>query len=256
MYRQILLGFILLFISMRSLYAQQMPTSFSKDENIKFVYKKEWSGGASISNRGFGGLVRYAIIPSNFMKIQFEAEIVKVKHPKEVKVVNPYYNNAKSYVYGKDNMFYPFRTGIGTQFLIFDKAAKDGVEVSATVMGGASWGLLKPVYLEVIKDNNNPFEPELVSERFNKNLHDERNILGYSGFSKGLNELGVVPGLYLKSGFNFDWGTKDDKILMLETGAVLDVYFTEVPIMAEFQNVKNKNSFISLYATILFGKKY
>lgn len=255
MYRQIL-GILLFSIPfVQSLFAQQMPSTF-KEENIKYVYKKEWSGGASISNRGFGGIVRYAIIPSNFMKIQFEAELAKIKHPKEIKVVNPYYNNAKSYVYGKENMFYPLRTGIGSQYLIFDKASKDGVEVSVTVMTGASWGILKPVYLEVIKDNNNPFEPELVSEKFDKNLHDERNILGYSGFNKGLDELSVIPGIYLKSGFNFDWGTKDNKILMIETGAVLDYFFKEVPIMAEFENVKNKNSYISLYATILFGKKY
>jgi hypothetical protein len=258
MYRQLLFIFTLyLFGHTNFAKAQSSSLSTFKDEEAtRFVYKKEWSGGATLNNRGFGAILRYSIIPTNFMKIQFESELVKLKHSKEIKVVNPYYNNSKSYVYGKENVFYPFRTGIGSQFLIFDRAAKDGVEVSATFMGGASWGILKPVYLEVLKDSNNPFEPVLVSEKFNKNLHDERNILGYSGFTKGLNELSVVPGLYLKSGLNFDWGSKDDRIMCIEAGVVVDYFFKEVPIMTEFENIKNQNAFVSLYATVLFGKKY
>lgn len=258
MYRQILFIFVLSLMAASDLAQAQSSalSTFKDEESVRFVYKKEWSGGATIHNRGFGAILRYAVIPSNFMKIQFEAEIVKMKHAKEIKVVNPYYNNSKSYVYGKENVFYPFRTGVGSQFLIFDRAPKDGVEISATFMGGASWGLLKPVYLEVLKDSNNPFEPVLVSEKFNKNLHDERNILGYSGFIKGLNEMSMIPGIYVKSGLNFDWASKDERIMGVETGVVVDYFFKEVPIMAEFQNIKNQRAFISLYATILFGKKY
>ena len=66
----------------------------------------------------------------------------------------------------------------------------------------------------------------------------------------------MLPGVYVKSGLNFDWGSKDDRIMCIETGVVLDYYFKEVPIMADFQNIKNQNAFVSLYATILFGKKY
>jgi hypothetical protein len=55
---------------------------------------------------------------------------------------------------------------------------------------------------------------------------------------------------------NFDWSTKDEKILNLETGAVFDYFFKEVPIMADFENLKNKSTFLSLYATLTFGKKY
>ena len=222
----------------------------------QFVYHKEWSGGATINNRGFGAILRHAIITNNFKKIQFEVELVKLKHPKEVKVVNPYYDNAKSYVYGKQNAFYPLRIGVGTQFLVFDKAAKDGVEISFNVMAGSSLGLLKPIYLEILKDNGNPFYLDVVSEKFNKDLHNPSNIYGYSGFNKGLNETTMMIGGYIKSGFTFDWSSKDEKIVLLETGAVVDFYTKKVPIMANFSSDINKSVFISLYASILFGKKY
>jgi hypothetical protein len=236
-------------------HAQQGPVAENL-ETTRYVYKKEWSGGFSLSNRGFGGITRYSIFPSNFIKTQFEAEVVKLRHPKEVKIVNPYYSNAKSYVYGKENSFFTLRTGLGSQFLIFDKAPKEGVEISLVTMGGISWGLLKPVYLEIIQDNVDPNQPDIVSERFDKNQHNITNILGYSGFNKGLNELSVVPGLYIKSGLSFDWSVKDDKVLSLEAGAVVDYFAKPIPIMAEFDQIKNDRLFLSLYATILFGKKY
>ena len=243
-----------------SAYAQTVPNMEQVnpfgEEDARFVYKREFYGGGTMSNRGFGGVLRYAIVPQNFMKVLFETELVNIKHPKEYKTSNPYFNNSKLYVYGKQNSFFSLRTGVGTNLLIFDRAPKDGVEISTTLMGGVSWGLLKPIYLEIIKDSGSPFDPEVVSEKFNKYEHNETNILGYSGFTKGMDELKLHPGLYAKAGLNFDWSAKDDKILSLEVGTVIDQYFSVVPIMADFENLKNKSTFISLYATITFGKKY
>ncbi len=226
------------------------------DEDTRFVYKKEWSGGGTISNRGFGLILRHAIITQNFLKIQFETEISNIKHPKEFKTSNPYFNNSKLYVYGKQNSLYNIRTGVGTNLLVFDRAPKEGVEISATFMGGISWGLLKPIYLEIIKDSGNPFNPDIVSEKFDKFQHNESNILGYSGFTRGFDELSLNTGLYIKSGLNFDWSAKDDRILNLEVGGVIDQFFKPVQIMADFKDLENKSTFISLYATFTFGKKY
>ncbi len=241
------------------LHAQVQPSmegGNKPDEEIRFVYKREFSGGGTISNRGFSGILRYAVIPQNFYKILFETELANIKHPKEYKISNPYFNNSKLYVYGKQNSFFCLRTGLGTNLLIYDRAPKDGVEISSTFMTGVSWGILKPIYLEIIKDSGNPFDPDLVSEKFDKNLHNESNILGYSGFGKGLDELSYKVGFYGKAGLNFDWSKKDDKILNLEVGAIVDHFLSPVPIMAEFNNLKNKSTFISLYATFTFGKKY
>jgi hypothetical protein len=253
-------SFLVLMGTSTLVFSQNVPPTeqngIKPEEGIRYVYKKEWSGGGTISNRGFGAILRYAIIPQNFFKIQFETEISNIKHPKEFKTSNPYFNNSKLYVYGKQNSLYNVRTGFGTNFLIFDRAPKEGVEISTTIMTGISWGLLKPIYLEIIKDSGDPFDPDIVSEKFDKFQHNETNILGYSGFTKGFDELSLNAGLYLKTGLNFDWSEKDDRITNLEVGGVIDQFFKPVQIMADFQNLKNKSTFISLYATITFGKKY
>lgn len=256
--KKLILCWILILIS-SIVFAQAIPEIDARtklEEPVRYIYKREFSGGGTISNRGFGGILRYAIVPQNFMKIIFETEISNIKHPKEFKTSNPYFNNSKMYVYGKQNSFYNVRSGIGTSFLIYDRAPKDGVEISSTFIGGVSWGLLKPIYLDIIKDSGNPFDPNITSEKFDKNIHNESNILGYSGFTKGFDELDLQLGLYVKGGLNFDWSSKDDKILNLEVGGVIDQFFSRVPIMAEFNNVTNKSTFISLYATFTFGKKY
>lgn len=248
--------FTVLLCCLLSLSKEVLSQTMIIPEERRMIYKKEWSGGATLSNRGFGGNLRFAVVPGTFKKLIFEADISKIKHPKEVKVINPYYDGAKSYVYGKENSFFTARIGAGTQFLIFDKAPKDGVEISFSILGGLSLGMLKPIYYEILKDNGNPYYLDLVSEKFDKDKHNVYNIYSYSGFNKGFNELSTIPGAYVKAGFNFDWSGKDDKILMLETGTVIDVFATRVPIMANFDNLKQKQAFISLYATILFGKKY
>jgi hypothetical protein len=225
-------------------------------ESVRLIYEKEWSGGISLSSRGWGIGVRHSRITSDFRKLMFEAEFVKIKHPKEVKVGNPYYDNAKSYVYGKKNMFNSLRLGIGTQFLIFDRAPANGVEIRLTTMIGVSQGILKPVYLDIIKESNNQNAVEVVSEKYNEYEHfPDYNIYGYSGFSSGLGELSFLTGGYFKTGLSFDWASKDNKILALETGTVIDVFPKRVPIMANLPGVVNKWEFISFYASLSWGKK-
>ncbi len=87
MYRQLLFIFTLyLFGHTNFAKAQSSSLSTFKDEEAtRFVYKKEWSGGATLNNRGFGAILRYSIIPTNFIKIQFESELVKLKHSKKLK---------------------------------------------------------------------------------------------------------------------------------------------------------------------------
>lgn len=240
--------------SLQSVFAQDLPKLMPEERRM--LYTREWSFMPSISSRGWGLGLRHSRVSSNFRKLSFETELAKVKHPKEIKVVNPYFDNAKSYVYGKKNAFYTLRAGMGTQFLLFDKAPQDGVEISFTIMGGLSQGLLKPIYLEIIKETNINYQYEIVTERYNEYEHFAGNIYGYSGFLKGLNELNLVTGGYVRSGLSFDWSSKDNKILSLETGTIIDLYPKRVPIMADFGELKNKQVFISFYANLLLGKKY
>lgn len=225
-------------------------------EDDRLVYFKEIGGGIDIHSRGWGGVFRYSRLTSGFKKITFETELVKIKHPKEIKVVNPYFEDAKSYVYGKKNSFFVLRTGLGSQTLIFDRAPKDGVEINFIYMGGLAAGFTKPIYLDILVETNTQYVYQLKSEKYNEEEHFPNNIYGYSGFSRGFDELKFHPGAYLKTGLNFDWASQDDLIKSLEVGALLDVYSHLIPIMAPFENVRNKQSYISFYANVILGKKY
>jgi hypothetical protein len=234
--------------------AQQTPPLLPEDDRL--VYSKEIGGGVDIHSRGWGALFRYSRLTSGFKKITFESELVKMKHPKEIKVVNPYFEDAKSYVYGKKNSFFVLRTGLGSQTLIFDRAPKDGVEINFVYTGGFAAGFTKPIYLDILVETNTQYVYQLKSEKYNEEEHFPNNIYGYSGFTKGFDELKFHPGIYLKTGLNFDWASQDDVIKSLEVGALFDAYTHQIPIMAPFENLKNKQTFLCFYANVILGKKY
>ena len=70
-----------------------------------------------------------------------------MKHPKQIRVINPYYYNARSYVYGKLNHVYMLRIGYGFKKLLNRKPYWGGIELRVLYMGGLSLAFAKPVYL-------------------------------------------------------------------------------------------------------------
>ena len=52
----------------------------------------------------------------------------------------------------------------------------------------------------------------------------------------GFNELKLIPGLYGKTGFSFEYSQKDAIIHALEAGISITAYPKEIPIMATEQN--------------------
>lgn len=76
----------------------------------------------------------------------------KTKHPKEVKLNNNYYENAKPFIFGKLNYLLSWHSGVGRQRVIYSKGERGGVEVRLNYSGGLTLGLVKPVYLVVLND--------------------------------------------------------------------------------------------------------
>ena len=75
-------------------------------------------------------------------------------------------------------------------------------------------------------------------------------IYSKAAFTKGLDETKLLPGLYAKGGFNFEY-SKQDKILhAIELGAQINVFPKKIPIMA---TASNKAIFFSLFVSYRFG---
>ncbi|MFT7297529.1 MAG: hypothetical protein ACI81S_000669 [Sphingobacteriales bacterium] len=249
MVNRIFSALIVLFAFSASAIAQ---TKVIPDDS-KLLYLKEFSGGPIIHSGGWGMTLRYSKLTVKEVKLLYELDIVNLKHPKEIKIVNPFREEARSYVFGKKNVFIPIRTGIGSDKLLFDKAMKSGVEVRVSGVAGLSHGIIKPVYLRILKDV--PSSNTQV-ERYDETRHNRQNILGSAGFFEGIDQIGYLPGLFVKGGLSFDWGKDDEKIKALEVGAVIDAYISQAPILATFNGSENKQYFITFYATVLFGKKW
>jgi hypothetical protein len=234
-------------------------SSFSQDNEPegydsiadRVLLKKELTGGITIHNLGMGANFRKGINKTFFNSRIIEVEIVSMKHPKQIRVVNPYYYNAKSYVYGKLNHVYILRAGYGFKKLLNRKPYWGGVELRLLYLGGISVAFAKPVYL-YFWDETYTYVKE---EKYNPDnyYHNSEYIYGRAPFTDGLGELKVYPGINAKVGLSFEFGALNSKIRALEAGGILEYFPIAIPIMA-FN--PEQNFFITFYLNFSLGKRY
>ncbi len=250
--------FVLFFTGLAE--AQQQPLS-SSDIAKGIIYYKDYSVGLKLSTNGFGAFANISH-RINLYKTKFwQFEINNVTNPKQLTQQSQYsgsygFESPKSFVYGKQNNFYTVNVSIGMKRLIAEKAVKSGVELSLKYMGGVSLGIVKPYYLDLIYTTDNAtiayIQPQSYSQAGALFLN-ENYIYGASGFTYGLNEISLLPGVHFKAGLNFDWATYDDNIKALEVGITCDAYYKKVPIMAD--NDFNQLIIPALYVSVEIGKK-
>jgi hypothetical protein len=93
-------------------------------------------------------------------------------------------------------------------------------------------------------------EFEIREEKFDVSIAVPQDIYSKSAFTKGLSETKVLPGLYVKGGFNFEYSKEDKVIHAIELGAMVMAFPKEIPIMA---NTDNKAVFLTLFVSYRFG---
>ncbi len=106
--------FLLLFSCLPAdLWAQQ--ADFAEEENVEdmIIYNRERSGIIQVHSLGYGIAYRPGKNPTAFKTYLWNLELITMKSPKQIKVINPYYNNSKRYVYGKLNDVFMLRAGYG-----------------------------------------------------------------------------------------------------------------------------------------------
>lgn len=223
----------------------------AEDESSGLLYKQEISGGLMIHTKGWGGYFQYAK-QKNYKYLNiFSLRVGNIKHPKEARFFNgSFLNDAKSYFYGKLNAVMVLRPGYGGRYQLSNKLRQDPVGIHFQWSAGPSLALLKPVYLEISKNTGSG--TELVSERYDPELHPKQVIYGRDNWIRGINEMKVKPGLFGSVSFYFDISLANDKVLGLALGTYWDFYIDELPIMA---NADNDRIYPTLFATIIFGNK-
>ncbi|MBE0648215.1 MAG: hypothetical protein IH596_10575 [Bacteroidales bacterium] len=230
--------------------AQYQPEPDTLPDNV--LTEKQWALGLLIHTNGWGLKFRYGTSRTALRVWLWEAEYSTYKSAKEIRVLNPYYPNSKSYIYGKVNSVSFLRIGTGQQYILNRKPYWGGVQLSILWMGGVTVGFAKPMYLYIIYPISQN-EYEIKEERYDPANHFADDIYGRASLLAGILELSFHPGIYARSGLEFEFGNKNKRPKALEVGACLDVSPIGIPIMA--YNPK-QNLFLTLYLSFTFGKRY
>lgn len=222
------------------------------DDYSKEVLRKEQAWGINLNSNGYGLSYRYGKEKTIFRKNMLEFEFSIKKDPKEIRAKNPFYANAKNYVYGKMNRLNTFHAGVGYQKVLNFKPYWGGTEIRYILFGGASLGMSSPVYLYIIDFYPDTYETKLTTERYDPDLHNIDNIYGNGPFAKGLLNITPHAGLYAKFGLNFEFGEQDRTVRALETGVNIDAFLNPVEIMA-YNN--SQHLFFSFFLSFHFGSR-
>jgi hypothetical protein len=219
------------------------------DEQQKVFFRNERSFAFLLNSDGLGFSYREARRVNYLNKRLLEFDIGTLKHPKEYKISNPWTTGTGSFVFGKLNSVMFIRGGIGHQHEIYKKADLGGVAIRYFYSAGPVIALYKPIYYRVLYPISlNEFE--LRDEKFEVSIHQPTDIYSKARFTKGLNEIKALPGIYAKAGFNFEYSKEDKVIHAVEIGAQVNAFPKTIPIMA---SPDNKAVFFSLFVSYRFG---
>ena len=189
-----------------SLYAQG-----DLDEQNKAFYRNERSFGILLNTDGIGFSYRAAKRTDYLNKRLFEIDAGTLKHPKEYRQPT-YYNQGGSFIFGKLNSAFFLRGGIGHQHELYKKTDLGGIAIRYFYSAGPVFSIYKPIYYRVLYPLSTSGDFEIKEEKFDVSIAVPQDIYGKASFTKGLNETKILPGLYAKGGFNFEY-SKEDKII-------------------------------------------
>lgn len=223
-------------------------------EDARVPFRREMYGGALLHGDGWGLHFHHAKYRTATDRRLVSIEVVGMKHPKEVKSFNPYYEDSRGYFYGKLNALTILRPTYGRKLQLTDKIRRSGVEINWVWGIGPSIGLLKPVYLEIGKPDAIPYDTYVI-ERYDPNVHNVQNIYGRASWLNGIGEIKPYFGGFGRMALNFEYSGRTTGIKAIETGVALDAYPVDVPIMAELEGVNNKQFFFQFYIAVQFGKR-
>ncbi len=240
---------IIFLTALCSLYGTSLLGQGEIDDQQRIFYRNERSYAAVLQTDGYQLSYREGRRIDLRNKVIYEIEFGMFRHPREIRITNPYYGSNNSFIFGKlHNPFY-LRGGIGRQHEMFLKEYRGGIAIRYFYSGGAVLSVNKPIYYRVLHPQT-PTSFILKNERFHDDIQWPYDIFGRASFFRGFNEITLIPGLYGKGGFNFEYSPDDRVIHALEIGATLNAFPKKIPIMATEDNRALK---LALFASYRIG---
>lgn len=206
------------------------------DPQSRLFWRDERSIGAALNSDGWSIIYRdlRQIKPSH--RYFLEGSLEGFKHPKEIKLSNYYFQSPGTFVYGKLNSTWTIGAGAGYQREIFEKHDLGGVSVGWFGGGGATLLFAKPIYYKVVVWLSNDYYT-IEEQKFDiSTIHQPLQIMSKASFFKGFDEIKLYPGLYARTGFNFEFSHNDRLTHTVEVGASMHAFLKTIPIMATEDN--------------------
>jgi len=239
--------FLLLFFTFQSLnlLSQVLP-----EDMPKIFYRNEKTIAINLNSNGWGLGYRYGSRINVFEKRIYEFDFSVIKHSKEINSSNSSIFSSESFVFGKQNSIFDLRFGYGKQNELYRKPDAGSVAIRYFYSVGPSIVLQKPIYYDILtRENDSTYT--IHEEKFNPTIHTADEINGKSSFFKGFDEIKIIPGLFFKTGFNFEFSQKETTVHALEAGVLLQAYLNDLEIMAIDDN---QQFFFSLFICYRIGK--
>lgn len=226
------------------------------------IYKKEWSIDLRLHENGAAIAYNSGTIKSYNKTSYYQLELGYTKDIRE-KAQSKFSNlgRAGTYAYGKQNAMINVRGGLGMKKYLSEKEKRNGLAVGYTYEIGPSLALLKPyylnlIYVETINDRQvASIRSEKYSEENAAKFLDEGSISTKASFFKGFDEIKVRAGVQAKLGLHCAMGAFDKYVKAFETGIMVDVFPSKIPIMIETEEISNTRYFFKLYLNFQFGNR-
>lgn len=218
----------------------------------------ELSGGIRLNSDGWSAFADLGSVKSQdskhsdmFYNVRLlQLEVSEKKDPHEYTTVNKTSSGTDKYIFGKINNFYAVKLGYGSRKMIAGKPDPGTVSIHWVNVGGLSLGLLKPYYLNLNNGDPNAIK---YSDATKEEFLFPQDIQNAAGFSKGLGELKLIPGVHFKSAIHFDFSTNRKNVIGVEAGANIEYYSKPVQLMALQSGTPY---FFDVYVAGQFGRRW
>lgn len=235
---------IIFFILSINAFGQELAdTAFNK------LYRNSYSVGLHFNTTGWGVYGEYTKQKNYKYHHVLGLQVSSIHHKNEFKTSTS--NGKRNFYYYKINSFITLRPTIGGNYKVFESKRDNGIEVQFKWKLGPSFGLLKPVFLEIRSLSGNILKRE---ERYDPEIHGYSVIEGKAGWFKGLGQSSIRLGIHQKLGFNFNFARVNEGISGGEVGFLIDYFPTkEVEIM---YGTDNYRVFTGFYLQFELGNKF
>lgn len=205
--------------------------AYAQESNDDYTIENTWGINKNTRSGLIGGFVfKHSIKNPTGSFTTYGLELMNVRHPAELKTIS---GSGSSFVLGKINYLFAIRGQYGRDFLLFNKAPQQGVQINLVVAAGPSIGLESP-YIT-------------LSDPAGSN-----NVISKGFIFQGLFDSKVIIGANVKTSLSFEFGTLKSSVSGFEAGFLLDAYAREIYMM---ENADNYAVWPTAFITLFYGSR-